>query len=108
MYRKLKDKRKRDRGACLGSLNSGDKMLVRSLPERGSTGKKYQTGRKICILLWKQNMKKESLCHKVNKTTKKDQNTYRNSLLSFESLPEKSEGIQLKIDRAKQKERRKG
>ena len=36
--RNAKDKNRRDKGACLGSLHIGDRVLVRNSSEHGGTG----------------------------------------------------------------------
>lgn len=87
--RKLKDKKKGNRGACLGTIHSGDKVFVRILSEKGDFGKmKSYWGKNVCTVVEAKDQ--EGIIHTVKSAKQhiKIRILHRNLLLPWESLPE--------------------
>ena len=93
----MKDKGRRDRGACLGLLHSGDRVLIRHLSERRGTGK--------LRLYWEDEVRlivdskeKENLVYAIRSETNikgKIRIPHLNFILPCESIFEESEGLHL-------------
>ena len=87
--RKLKDKKKGNRGACLGTIHSGDKVFVRILSEKGDFGKMKSYWEKNVYTVVEEK-DQEGIIHTVKSAKQhiKIRILHRNLLLPWESLPE--------------------
>ena len=98
MNRKLKDKSRRDRAACLTSLSIGDRVLVQNRSERGGTGKlRSYWEDEIAIVI---NCKGEDgLVYEIrpeHQPKAKSRILHRNMLLPVDCILEEPEGLYLK------------